>query len=111
MLHMKSVSKRRAWLCAVLAAAALGSAGWGAASVDRGREAQTVYAQAQEETYLVKTVDGYICIFVSENLKTPAEKTGIDSATLRLEDQASLERGIRVASRQELLMLLEDLGS
>ena len=55
--------------------------------------------------------DGRVSVFDSGNLKTPLEVTDIDLSALREADRSQLESGLAVASREELMSLLEDLGS
>ena len=55
--------------------------------------------------------DGRVSVFDSGNLKAPLEVTDIDISALREADRSQLESGLAVSSREELMSLLEDLGS
>jgi len=66
--------------------------------------------QTEEPAYLLRARDGLVAVYEGENRRTPAEITGIDVTLLRRADRAMLEKGIPVRDREELLLLLEDLG-
>lgn len=53
----------------------------------------------------------YVAIFPDGRSREPSAVTDIELRGLRRADRAMIEAGIPVASRQELLQLLEDLGS
>ena len=54
---------------------------------------------------------GYVAVFERSLDREPLRVTDIELRSLRRADRAMLEAGIPVLSRQELLLLLEDLGS
>lgn len=60
--------------------------------------------------YLIKDVDGYICIYYLDNLNDEIlyKKTDISTEYLSYEDLDDLEIGIEVTGSQELNKLLED---
>ena len=55
--------------------------------------------------------NGRVSVFDSSNLSAPLEVTDIDLSVLREADRSQLEAGMAVASQEELMSLLEDLGS
>ena len=58
-----------------------------------------------------KSCDGFVAVYTASRSRAPESVTAIEVASLRSADRAMIERGIPVADRQELLELLEDLGS
>jgi len=66
-------------------------------------------AQEAAEFYL-RDCEGYIAVYRGVSA-TPAEVTEIETATLNDTDAKLILEGIPVMSRNELLLLLEDLGS
>lgn len=52
-----------------------------------------------------------MAVFETERARKPLRVTEIELCCLRAADRAMVEAGIPVLSRQELLTLLEDLGS
>lgn len=77
-----------------------------------GTAQATVQAQGsgteEAHRYLIRTVDGKVCIFQGEELIL---ETGVSAALLPRQDREALAQGIEVESREELTALLEDLGS
>lgn len=65
----------------------------------------------EDAAYIVRGRDGYVCVFAPGETAEPVSVTGIELSSLRRADLAVLEEGIAVADREELLSLLEDLGS
>lgn len=70
---------------------------------------QPVAEEAAEDYYL-RDCDGYIAVYRGSS-STPLDITDIETATLNDTDINLLRSGIPAHSRNELLMLLEDLGS
>jgi hypothetical protein len=108
--------KRRMGICCVLAVMALTLAVYGAASggIDRTKnieQAGITERENEDSAYILTESNGYVAICSAASEGTPAVITDIEARTLRDSDRLMLERGIRVASREELMMLLEDLGS
>jgi len=66
---------------------------------------------AERAEYYLGSSEGYVAVFPSAKDKIPLTTTGIEVEGLRSADKAMLEKGIPVTDRQELLKLLEDLGS
>ena len=67
--------------------------------------------QEDEAAYLLRSRGGFVAVYEGEERRTPALVTEIEVDLLRRADRAMLDRGIPVADREQLLMLLEDLGS
>ena len=65
---------------------------------------------AQAENKL-RDYGGYVSVFASDADRRPLQVTGIEVAGLRRADQELLRGGITVGSQEQLLLLLEDLGS
>lgn len=63
-----------------------------------------------DAAYILKEREGYVAVFSAESGK-PVHQTAIRVSTLPQADQAMLRLGIAAADRQEVLTLLEDLGS
>ena len=55
--------------------------------------------------------EGYVSVFASDADRRPLQVTGIEVAGLRRADQELPRGGITVGSQEQLLLLLEDLGS
>mgnify|MGYP000109914473 CR=1 FL=1 len=68
------------------------------------------YDGAQAE-YILRDYEGYVSVFASDADRKPLQVTGIEVAGLRRADQELLRGGITVGSQEQLLLLLEDLGS
>ena len=60
---------------------------------------------------VLASYNGRVSVFDSGDMKTPLEVTDINLSTLREADRSQLEAGLEVSSREELMSLLEDLGS
>lgn len=110
--------KLRATMLAVLGAGAV-YAGMDAVKSLRPAARDTVpqeiyarYARDEESAqYFLKSCDGFVAVYKGAKGRTPESVTAIEVANLRSADKAMLERGIPVTDRQQLLELLEDLGS
>lgn len=61
--------------------------------------------------FVLREHEGYVAIFVENDPKLPMTVTDICVSTLRELDKQILETGMKVESHQELMMVLEDLGS
>lgn len=64
-------------------------------------------------TYMVADYGGSVAVFDrgDSTLSAPLQVTEIRLAGLRAADRAMIETGVPVSSREELMALLEDLGS
>ena len=106
--------KRTLALTVVTARFAVSPLGAGAAMSTQqqpGADApSTSYDGAQAE-YILRDYEGYVSVFASDADRRPLQVTGIEVAGLRRADQELLRGGITVGSQEQLLLLLEDLGS
>lgn len=66
---------------------------------------------ADSAAFFLRAEDGYVGVFPSSRGREPLRVTRIELRGLRRVDRAMIEAGLPVRSRQELLQLLEDLGS
>ncbi len=66
---------------------------------------------AEGEGYILGEKDGSVAIFSSADPDTALSITNIELAQLRQSDRSLLKAGIAANSEEELLQLLEDLGS
>jgi len=103
-------------LCLVLAAAVSAGEAWRSLKPEKGKDIpKELYEQMLENReraeFYLKNSQGYVAVFKGEREKKPMTVTGIEVSVLRGADRAMLELWIPVADSQELLMLLEDLGS
>lgn len=65
----------------------------------------------KDAEYILRDYAGYVGVFKANGGKNPLTVTNIETKTLREADRDMLGAGIAVADRDELLTLLEDLGS
>lgn len=68
-------------------------------------------AQSNENNYVLRDYEGYVAIFVENDPSCPMTVTDIPVSTLRELDKMLLQTGMKIASRERLMMTLEDLGS
>ncbi len=79
---------------------------------DLPHEIYDAYAAREEDAlYYLRESEGRVAIFETKRGREPLRVTGIELRCLRAADRAMVRAGIPVLSRQELLSLLEDLGS
>lgn len=64
-----------------------------------------------EAEYVLREYDGCVAVFASVGDTSPITLTDIEVGTLRDADRQILSTGLAVADREELLTLLEDLGT
>ena len=64
-----------------------------------------------EAEYVLREYEGCIAVFASVADTSPVSLTDIEVATLRDADRQILKTGLAVSNREELLTLLEDLGT
>jgi len=76
----------------------------------RGETIQTMSQVQEDEGYLLKAYEGYVGVYYSGE-DYPALITDISLDTLRAHDRELMEAGYQVANRDELMKVLEDLGS
>ena len=109
--------KLRIALLMLLAGAALftGGEAWRSLRApEDGRLPHEIYdayaARAEDAVYYLRESGGYVAVFESARSREPLRVTPIELSCLRGADRAMVEAGIPVLSRQELLLLLEDLS-
>lgn len=61
--------------------------------------------------YILRDYEGYVSVFDAQQDRTPLQITAIEVSALRQTDRDLLQGGISVGNREQLLLLLEDLGS
>jgi len=103
-------------LCLMLSAVLSAVGAWRSLQVEKGRGAprelyEKLIEDGGEAEYYLRSSGNYVAVFEGEREKTPLSVTGIELSVLRSADRAMLELGIPARSLNELLMLLEDLGS
>ena len=76
-----------------------------------GGEAVTAMAESGETCYVLRDYEGYVAIFVENDPTCPMTVTDIQVSTLRALDKTLLETGMKIYSRERLIMTLEDIGS
>ena len=91
-------------ICTILIAVAVTMAVFTMADFRRANEARAA-------GYVLGEADGSVAVYAGGNLKTPLRVTDIELATLRETDRALIADGFPVASREELLQILKDLGN
>lgn len=74
-------------------------------------EAVSCMSEVEENCYVLRDYEGYVAIFVENNPSCPMTVTDIQVSTLRELDKMLLETGMKLYSRERLMMTLEDLGS
>ena len=84
--------------------------------IDFGRaedsgEVVSAMAENSEICYVLRDYEGYVAIFVENDPTCPMTVTDIQVSTLRELDKMLLETGMKLYSRERLMMTLEDLGS
>lgn len=89
--------------CVVLMAIALTMAVFTMADLER--------PQTETAGYTLGEHDGNLAVFRSGDSKNPITVTDIELAGLRQADRDMIDRGLEAATHEELLSLLEDLGS
>ena len=60
--------------------------------------------------YVLKDYEGYVSVFAPDEDPQPLQITSIPTESLRDRDRDMLRSGLTVGSREQLLMLLEDLS-
>lgn len=90
---------------------------WGAAKTIQTKEnriPEEVYARYQAKSgraqFLLREKDGYVAVYRNGENK-PERVTEIETPLLRKADRAMLAKGIPAEDLDEMLSLLEDLGS
>jgi len=78
---------------------------------DDSGEAVSTMAENKVTCYVLRDYEGYVAIFVENEPSRPMTVTDIQVSTLRELDKTLLETGMKLYSRESLMMTLEDLGS
>ena len=68
-------------------------------------------AEAVENKFIIRAHNGKIALFSDSFASAPAVETDIDVSLLRAYDRELLENGIEANTYEDVLRLLEDLGS
>lgn len=67
--------------------------------------------QDDNQGYIVKEYEGFVGVYYNNGEDYPAIITEISLDNLRQYDRELIETGFEIGSRNELMQLLEDLGS
>lgn len=78
---------------------------------ESAEEAVACMAQSGENNYVLREYEGYVAIFVENDPSCPMTVTDIPVSTLRALDKMLLQTGMKITSKERLMMTLEDLGS
>lgn len=73
--------------------------------------AEVVSYDGAEAEYILRDYEGYVSVFDAAHDRAPLQVTAIEVSALRQTDREMLQGGISVGDREQLLLLLEDLGS
>ena len=66
---------------------------------------------APSGSYVLADYGGSVAIFDGGNTEAPVQVTDIELDTLRAADRKLIETGVPVSTKEELMALLEDIGS
>ena len=94
---------------AILAVLAVWSAAVCAGTFRRETAAPVSYDGAKA-AFVLRDWKGYVSVFDPASPSDPLQITAIRTGQLRRADQKLLQSGLTVGSREQLLLLLEDLG-
>ena len=75
------------------------------------KDAVDCMAQGEAVCYVLREYEGQVAIFLENEPVSPLTVTDIQVSTLRELDRKLLETGIKLYSKERLMMTLEDLGS
>ena len=103
--------RTKGFLVGGLAFCAMFSAGAAVGSVRGEQAAQVVSYDGAEAEYILRDYGGYVSVFEPGLDSMPLQVTAIEVSALRQTDHDMLRGGVSVGSREQLLLLLEDLGS
>ncbi|MEA4896032.1 MAG: hypothetical protein VB064_12340 [Oscillospiraceae bacterium] len=78
---------------------------------DEGETVGCITESQTEPCYVLRDYEGYVAIYVENDPSCPMTVTDIQVSTLRDLDKKLLETGLKLYSRERLMMTLEDLGS
>ena len=80
-------------------------------SEDEGEDIPGAADAAQPETYVVKNVEGRVCVFSASQEREPIIVTDIDFDRLRENDKSAILDGIELERFEDVLRLIEDFNS
>ncbi len=63
-----------------------------------------------DQIYILRNLDGFVCVYTADDMETPKIRTEIDVSRLRVYDAELLDDGIAVTGNDALLRILEDFG-
>lgn len=69
------------------------------------------FSDGETVCYVLREYEGYVAIFIENEPNSPMTVTDIPVSTLRELDRRLLETGMKLYSKERLMMTLEDLGS
>ena len=78
---------------------------------DRGAAVSCMTDGEQTSCFVLREYEGYVAVFKENELNSPMTVTNIQVSTLRELDKELLKEGIKLYSKERLMMTLEDLGS
>lgn len=104
-------NKVKMYIGATLAALALLSALTAGASAAVKGVGQSAGFDTAEGGFVLREHDGNVAVYYAGFDKVPAVVTEIEVGQLPEADRKMLAEGMEVGTREELLLLLEDLGS
>ena len=81
------------------------------AKADDSGQVVSAMAESRETCYVLRNYEGYVAIFVDADPSCPMTVTDIQVSTLRELDRILMQSGMKLYSRERLMMTLEDLGS
>ena len=96
---------------AVCAASAIGGIASAAGAAAQAEFDYVPSCSLAEAEYVLREYEGCVAVFASVGDVSPLSLTDIEVDTLRSADRQLLRTGLPVSDREELLTLLEDLGT
>lgn len=75
------------------------------------QEKPVVSYDGMKAEFVLRNWKGYVSVFSPDGGREPVQVTAIETDSLRADDRRLLDGGLSVGSREQLLLLLEDLGS
>lgn len=111
---MKTYTKAAAVLCLSALSVIMGIAAYKSGG-ELESEMETVaamsYSEPKEESYCLRDCDGLVAVYYCSDMSSPVTVTDIETDTLNNNDRSLLQNGITAENKNELISLLEDLGS
>lgn len=83
----------------------------GHVKAEDGGEAVSCMTENEETCFVLRDYEGYVAVYVENDSTRPMTVTDIPISTLRELDKKLLETGLKLYSKERLIMTLEDLGS